>query len=72
MSTAWWYTGNEKRIAMGQDEDTEEPMMNSYLVPTTLQPIGNMNEDLNSELDEEINIDELLKPTNGNGKPVKN
>ena len=45
MSSAWWLKGNEKRLAMSYDEDTAEPMMDTYLVPTSVQPINNINPD---------------------------
>lgn len=53
MKDAWWYTGNEKRIAMGADEDTIEPMMKKYLVPSGLQEIGNLNA---AVIDQQMNI----------------
>lgn len=52
LNVAWWLKGNEKRLAMTYDEDPEEAMMNTYLVPSTLQPIGNINPELiQDELD---------------------
>jgi HK97 family phage portal protein len=42
-SKSWWTTGNEKRLAMGMDEDTAEPMMKKYLIPSGLQELGNVN-----------------------------
>ncbi len=43
MNKAWWYTPNEKRLAMGADEDGLEPMMNSYLIPSGLTPLQDLN-----------------------------
>lgn len=37
MRDAWWTTGNEKRMAMGYDED---PVMAGYFIPMGLAPIG--------------------------------
>jgi len=45
LAQAWWLKGNEKRAASTYDEDTDEPMMDTYLVPTSLQPITNINPD---------------------------
>lgn len=53
MQKAWWLKGNEKRLAMGYDEDTEEPMMQKYLVPNNMTELGNLNPDLiGDELDD--------------------
>lgn len=52
MAQAWWIKGNEKRLAMGYDEDTDEPMMNTYLVSSSVQPINDIDpERLQNELD---------------------
>lgn len=42
-NTAWWTTGNEKRLMMYMDEDGNNQMMNEYFIPTGLQPIGDFN-----------------------------
>lgn len=52
LGKSWWIKGNEKRLAMGYDEDTDEPMMDTYLVPTSVQPINDINPDmLQDEID---------------------
>jgi HK97 family phage portal protein len=58
MAQAWWYNGNEKRLAMGADEDSAEPMMKKYLVPGTLREISDLNPD--------AFIDELDRETDEN------
>ena len=45
MAQAWWFTGNEKRLAMGGDEDQDNPMMKAYLVPGTLREISDLDPD---------------------------
>lgn len=50
------------------DYITEE-MLKKIYIPANMVELGTDN--LNSELDD-IDIEELLKPTNGNGNPVKN
>lgn len=52
LNKAWWLKGNEKRLATTYDEDMDEPMMATYLVPTSVQPIANINPDaLQDEID---------------------
>lgn len=70
MSTSWWLKGNEKRLAMGYDEDSDEPMMDTYLVPTSIQPIDNINPDL---LQDEIDRadEEADRAATGNNVPAK-
>ncbi len=48
MRDAWWTTGNEKRMAMGYDED---PIMNNYFVPVGLLPMGSFT---NEMMDEDV------------------
>lgn len=48
MKDMWWFTGNEKRLATGGDQDTENPMMNEYLVPNGLVPLSQLGEDFNA------------------------
>lgn len=63
MQKSYWLKGNEKRLAMGFDEDSDEPMMNTYLVPTSVQPINNINPDA---LQDELRlIDEAENRTTG-------
>lgn len=58
LKDAYWMTGQEKRLAMSQDEDPSEPMLNTYLVPGTLRHISDLNPDaLADELDREIGED---------------
>lgn len=40
---SWWLTGNEKRLMMYQDEDKQEPMLDTYLVPSGLTPIEDLS-----------------------------
>lgn len=54
LSFAWWFTGNEKRIISGQDEDIVEPMMNTYLVPSgnvTIESLSNNMQDMANQID---------------------
>lgn len=52
LGNMWYVTPNEKRLMFGMDEDTDEPLMNTYFVPTGLTPI----EDLSmNEVDEALN-----------------
>ena len=53
---AWWLTGNERRMAMGYDED---PVMNQYFIPAGLIPTASMPE---VEMDQEI-TDKSVKQT---------
>lgn len=50
----WYLTGNEKRLMIGQDEDADTELMNTYLIPSGLTPIEDIREpninDLNDEL----------------------
>lgn len=39
---SWWITANEKRIAMGYDDD---PVMNQYFIPANFIPFGAPTED---------------------------
>jgi HK97 family phage portal protein len=61
---SWWIKGNEKRLMMGLDEDTEEEMMDKYLVPSGLTDITNLNPaNIQAEMDrvdEEENENEKL------------
>lgn len=42
MLKAYWFTGNEKRLAMSYDEDNSNEMMNKYLVPSGLVQIDDL------------------------------
>lgn len=58
LKDAYWMTGNQKRLAMSQDEDPAEPMLNTYLVPGSLRHISDLNPDaLTDELDRQIEQD---------------
>ena len=49
---AWWTTGNQKRLAFGMDEDTDEPMMKKYLVPSSLVELSTLNpENMEAEIE---------------------
>jgi HK97 family phage portal protein len=53
MKDSWWIKPNEKRIAMGMDEDAEEEMMDHYLVPSGVTDITNLNpENIKKMMDE--------------------
>tara|TARA_Y100001972_G_scaffold128846_1_gene192112 strand:- start:1547 stop:3271 length:1725 start_codon:yes stop_codon:yes gene_type:complete len=39
---SWWITANEKRIAMGYDDD---PIMNQYFIPANFIPFGSPTDD---------------------------
>lgn len=58
MSSAWWLTPNEKRIATGYGIDEENGMMNTYYVPSNLLPIESSEIEVNEEL-ESVELDEL-------------
>jgi HK97 family phage portal protein len=45
LQNAWWFTGNERRLAMGSDEDKDEPNMDRYLVPQGLLFLDEMSLD---------------------------
>lgn len=49
----WYMKPNEKRLAMGLDEDNDNELMNSYFVPSGLTPMEQLGEpDLTTGLDE--------------------
>lgn len=50
LERAWWYTGNEKRVYMN-DNESDNPMMNEILVPQNLIPLSDLGADV-SELPE--------------------
>jgi len=58
MSSAWWLTPNEKRIATGYGVDEENGMMNTYYVPSNLLPIESSEIEVDEEL-ESVELDEL-------------
>lgn len=49
----WYYTGQEKRLMTGGDEDLTEPMLNKYFIPSSLKEISDANPDY---LQDELNI----------------
>jgi HK97 family phage portal protein len=56
LKEAWWYTGNERRLKMSEDEDTDNPIMNEYVIPSgmiLLSDLGLNDVDKNIEDDEE-------------------
>lgn len=57
----WFLTGNEKRLMIGQDEDTENELMNTYLVQQNLVPIDQLGDNFNALM-------EGLNEDNGEGK----
>jgi phage portal protein BeeE len=42
LNNMWFVTPNEKRLMFGMDEDTEEPLMNTYFVPSGITPIEDL------------------------------
>ena len=58
MSSAWWLTPNEKRIATGYGVDEENGMMNTYYIPSNLLPIESSEIEVDEEL-ESVELDEL-------------
>ncbi len=48
LNPAWWYTGNERRLAMGLQPSTD-PMMDMILYPTGLMPGVDMGNDNNPD-----------------------
>ncbi len=55
MLKCYWLTGEEKRRAMGYDDDPNEPMLKKYLVPSTLKEISGLNpENILNEVDRAI------------------
>lgn len=68
MKEAWWFTGNEKRLAMMADEDVVEPMMDRYLVPSGLTEITQLDpEVIQAQMDQ---VDEQMNQQD-NGKAPK-
>jgi phage portal protein BeeE len=63
----WWTTGNEKRLSEYMDEDTTEPMMDKYLIPSGLTPIDELGM---NEIDNVLNGQGNNQ--NGNGKIPQN
>lgn len=54
----WFITGNEKRLRIGEDEDTETPEMNMYLVPSGYVPIQQLGENFNALIDQMNEVDD--------------
>jgi HK97 family phage portal protein len=46
----YYWTGNEKRLATGMDEDGKEGMLKSYLVPSGLTPIDQLGDNTDAIL----------------------
>lgn len=63
MQVSWWVKPNEKRIAMGLDEDPDEPMMDTYLVPSGMEPIASIGL---GDFEEEEDLISTVRQ-NGNG-----
>jgi HK97 family phage portal protein len=66
----WYYTGNQKRIMTGGDEDLDNPLMAKYLVPGSLKFLDSLDIDqsLNDALD---NFERNNNPAgNGSGPAV--
>ena len=43
LSKSYWLTSNEKREAVGYGVDTDNPVMNDYLVPSGMTPISDLD-----------------------------
>lgn len=64
MKESYWITPNEKRIAMGFDEDADEEMMDRYLVPSGLTEISQLNpEAVQAQMDQ---VDEHMRQNENN------
>lgn len=50
LSKSYWLTSNEKREAIGYGVDTENPIMNDYLVPSSLTPISDLDLGINDDV----------------------
>lgn len=82
LAQAWWFKGNEKRVAQGQDEDSDEPLMDSYMIPNNLTPIQQLSDNMQQMQDQMNQVDQQMNGNlpdanvngqqNGqrNGKPV--
>lgn len=54
---AWWLTPNQKRLKMYEDEDTENEMMNKYIIPSGLMLIDDLGlNDVDQALDEDDDL----------------
>lgn len=53
-SKAWWTTPNEKRLMMYMDEDTENELMDDYVVPSGMQLLDDLGM---NEVDETLQDD---------------
>lgn len=56
MTSSWWIKPNEKRLAMNLDEDTDNELMNDYIIPSGFQKLSDLNS-LDNELDNVIEDD---------------
>lgn len=54
LGSAWWFTGNEKRVYMNESEN-DNPMMNEVLVPQNLIPLSDLNIDVAEITDTGLN-----------------
>lgn len=54
---AWWMKPNEKRMMMYMDEDTDNPLMNEYWVPSGITPMGEYSGEP-TEIDDALNQDD--------------
>lgn len=57
LAQAWWFKGNEKRVAQGQDEDSDEPLMDTYFIPNSLTPIQQMADNMQQMQDQFNQVD---------------
>lgn len=53
---AWWLTPNEKRLMMYQDEDTDNEIMNQYVVPQSMMLLDDLGM---NEVDQSLNNDNV-------------
>lgn len=69
LDKAWYMTGNEKRIAMGMDEDMVQPMLNTYLVPGGLKEITDLDP---ANIDRELErVDREFEQQEVDKQPIK-
>jgi HK97 family phage portal protein len=62
LNQMWWFTGNEKRVLSGEDEDAEEPLMDTYMVPNNLTPMTQLTDNFNALMDQMNNQDNQPNP----------
>jgi HK97 family phage portal protein len=54
LKDAWWISGNQRRNLMKFDSDTNNPLMDDYLVPSTLVPLSDLSVNLNNDPSQDL------------------